>query len=123
LADNLLNKYILAAILWSAGILVLTLTPGKSVPDVSLFSYDKLGHAFVFFVHSAFVSKGVFEITGRRLFSIIVTLLISIAYGLSIEVAQYFIPDRGMEWFDAVANILGSFLGIGLFYIINRKKS
>jgi len=93
------------------------------MPDVSLFTYDKLGHAFVFFVQSVLLCKGLFEINNKHSLSIIITLLLSGGYGLMIEIAQHFIPDRGMEWFDALANVIGSFLGVGLFYITNRKNS
>lgn len=53
----------------------------------------------------------------------IATVLISAFYGLAIEVAQHFIPDRGMEWYDALANIIGSILGVAAFYLLkNRTK-
>jgi len=119
----LLNKYILATAAWAAGILLLTLTPGKSVPDISLFSYDKLGHACVFLILAVLLSKGVFVANGKKLKAIVFTLLLTTVYGLGIEIAQHFIPDRGMEWYDAVANVIGSFLGVSLFYVSNLRKA
>lgn len=117
------NKYTIGALLWATLNLILTLTPGKSVPDITLFSYDKLGHAFVFFVFSLLLSKGLFVANYKLYAAISATVLISAVYGLGIEIAQDFIPDRGMEWFDALANVLGSFLGVGTFYLSNRLKA
>jgi len=119
----LTNKYTIGALLWATLNLILTLTPGKSVPDITLFSYDKLGHAFVFFVFSLLLSKGLFVANYKLYAAISATVLISAVYGLGIEIAQDFIPDRGMEWFDALANVLGSFLGVGTFYLSNRLKA
>jgi len=119
----LFNKYIIGAILWAAFILLLTLTPGKSIPDYTLFSYDKLGHACVFLILSVLLSKGLFEITHKKLQALIVTFIGVTIYGLFIEIAQHFIPDRDMEWLDAVANVTGSFLGVFMFYITNKQNA
>ncbi|MTI22498.1 VanZ family protein [Fulvivirga sp. RKSG066] len=119
----MINKYTIGTFIWAAGILLLTLTPGKSVPDYTLFSYDKLGHAFVFFVLAALLSKGLYQSNGKRNFAILITLLFTATYGMAIEIAQHFIPDRGMEWYDALANVVGSFLGVCLFYISNVVKA
>lgn len=113
----------MGALVWAAFILILTLTPGKSVPDITLFSYDKLGHAFVFFVFSLLLSKGLHKSNYKVIAAMSVSVIISGFYGLAIEIAQDFIPDRGMEWFDAFANVFGSFLGVGAFYLSNRLKA
>jgi VanZ family protein len=42
-------------------------------------------------------------------------------YGLLIEGIQNFIPGRSMDWVDAVANVAGSFLAIGVFYLLNKQ--
>lgn len=55
--------------------------------------------------------------------AISMTLVISIGYGMAIELTQDLIPDRSMEWYDALANTTGSFLGLIMFYIVNRKKA
>ncbi len=119
----MVNKYNVGALIWAGLILLLTLTPGKSVPDISLFSYDKLGHAFVLFVFSILLSKGLHTANNKVVSAIYITLFFSSIYGLGIEIAQDFIPDRGMEWYDALANVLGSFLGVGSFYLSIKLKA
>lgn len=118
-----MNKYLIGALLWALLILVLTLTPGKAVPDIGLFDYDKLGHAGIFMIQSYLLIKGLYERDARKnrvskyVWSGSVT---AVFYGFAIEYAQSFIPDRGMEFYDAIANIIGSFFGVTLFYLHNK---
>lgn len=93
------------------------------MPDIDFFSYDKLGHAGVFMIFSFLLMKGVWKPHEKNNLKIIVTLLISACYGLAIEIAQHFIPDRGMEWYDALANVIGSFLGIAVLQLSNMLKA
>ncbi|MDX1627946.1 MAG: VanZ family protein [Fulvivirga sp.] len=116
------NKYFVGALLWAVFILVLTLTPGKSIPDLTLLSYDKLGHAFVFMILSFLISKGFQELRRKALISTVTTLVITTFYGFLIEFSQDYIPDRNMDWFDAIANIIGSILGVLVFYLSIRIK-
>ncbi|QSE97499.1 VanZ family protein [Fulvivirga lutea] len=117
-----MNKYYIASILWACLILGLTLTPGKSLPDVDLFSYDKLGHAGIFAIQAYLFVSGIYFDKKSVTFSVLVGLLITLVYGAGIEVAQEFIPDRGMEFMDLVANCAGSIIGISVFYISYKKN-
>ena len=50
-------------------------------------------------------------------------LIISILYGISIEVIQFtFFPGRYFENLDILANIIGSFTGLFLFNFFNKKS-
>ncbi len=112
------------ASIWAVIILVLTLTPGKYVPSTTLFSYDKLGHAGIFCIQALLLmfainqSERYTEKQARW-----AGFGIAVIYGLIIEFIQNLIPGRGMEMLDAVANTTGSFLALGLFIILNRKKN
>lgn len=122
----MLNKYLIGSIGWAILILILTLTPGKSVPDLSIFSYDKLGHGFVFFVLAFLLISGLYENlkdSVRRKHAVYIGMLVAATYGFLIEAAQSIIPDRSMEAYDAIANIAGSFLGLLLFNIRNKLKA
>ena len=116
-------KYLVAALAWAVLILVLTLTPGKSVPDLTLFDYDKLGHAGIFLIQSYLLIMGFYKKSpgreGIHKYAIIGCTL-AILYGFLIEFMQNFIPGRSMEVYDAVANIIGSFFGLVLFYFHNK---
>lgn len=119
------NKYLIGSVIWALFILVLTLTPGKSVPDISLFSYDKLGHGFVFFVLAFLLISGFYQslISSSKHRAASVGVILSVLYGLSLEVAQSMVPDRSMEFYDALANTIGSFLGLAVFYIRIKLKA
>lgn len=120
------NKYLIGAFLWAILILVITLTPGESVPDLTLFSYDKLGHGFVFFILAFLLISGLYESRKdhiKRNSMLYMGVIVSVLYGILIEGAQSVIPGRSMEIFDALANTAGSFLGLLLFYIRNKYKA
>ncbi|MEM7106659.1 MAG: VanZ family protein [Bacteroidota bacterium] len=117
-----MNRYLIGAFIWALLILVLTLTPGKSVPDLTLFDYDKLGHAGIFLVQSYLLITGLYvqSKVKSQIKYVVIGCMGAIFYGFMIEYAQNFIPDRGMEWYDALANIIGALLGVGLFYLQNN---
>lgn len=121
-----MNKYLIGAIVWALIIMVLTLTPGEAVPDVSLFDYDKLGHGFIFFVLSFLLIKGTYEnlqTTSRAGNAVLIGVVTSAFYGFLIEIIQSFIPGRSMDVYDAVANVIGSILGLSLFYLLNKLRA
>ena len=117
-----MNKYLVGALIWASFILVLTLTPGKSVPDLSLFDYDKLGHAGIFLIQSYLLITGLYIRSGIKSKTryVLIGSVTAVVYGFMIEFIQQFIPDRGMELLDAIANIIGALCGIGLFYLQNN---
>ncbi|MDD2388812.1 MAG: VanZ family protein [Desulfobacterales bacterium] len=53
---------------------------------------------------------------------ITLSILFSTFYGLSDEIHQYFIPHRSSDVFDLLADALGSFSGIYIFYKIRGWK-
>lgn len=120
------NKYLIAAFVWAGVILLLTLSPGKSVPDLAIFSFDKAGHAFVFFVQAFLLIMGLYESRKdsiKRNSMLWLGVIISVLYGFLIEMAQSVIPERSMEFLDAVANTVGSLAGLLAFYVFNKYKA
>lgn len=117
-----MNKFLIGALLWGTVILLLTLTPGKSMPQVGFFSYDKLGHAGIFCIFSFLLITGMYVNKKSDLFKVSMWgVALATIYGLLIEFIQHFIPDRGMEWLDAIANMSGAILGFCLFYLWYKK--
>lgn len=102
---------------------MLTLTPGKSLPSVDLFTYDKVGHAVIFMVLTFLYISGLYENKKGFRRSVIIGFGLTAAYSLAIEIAQKFIPDRMMDWKDLAANIAGAILGLILFSALNRKNA
>ncbi len=121
-------KYNLPTIIWATFVLFLTLLPGNQMPDITfslteLLKFDKVAHFFVFAVLVCLMSIGFAK---QNTYSTIHfkpvrhALLVSILYGIMIEVLQSYIPERNFEINDLIANTLGCGLGVGLFYIIYR---
>jgi len=113
---------------WVLFIALLTLLPGKALPfqiDWNFLSLDKIGH-FSIFTIMAFLGSASFN-TKLKLpkasKAAIISFIIAALYGSMIEYTQMFIPDRGFDYADVVANIGGSLTGIGLFIFLNNKAT
>jgi VanZ family protein len=91
------------------------LTPGKSLPDVSLFDFqDKFIHLLCFFTQSYLwcgvgIKKEQQKVLGKRLW--LNFLGHGILVGLVLETTQQVIPNRAFEWMDVIVNLIGGILG------------
>lgn len=117
-------RYNLYTIIWAVLILVLILLPSRHLPEFqapSLISYDKFAHAFVFSVLVLLMIAGfIKQYTYPQLRNnpVRFSLFISISYALVLEIAQGLSSGRTVELYDGIANVVGCFMGYGLFYII-----
>jgi VanZ family protein len=115
------------AILWGMFILIATLTPGKSLPSSSLFRFDKLIHVVIFGIFAWLVLRAYFLSPAKnsnnqtRIYSIVG--IASILFGIAIEGIQQFIPDRGADRYDIIANTVGIIAAQIVFYFVYRKTS
>lgn len=110
-------KAFLPAIFWGIVIAVLSLMPGKNMPEViwDIANPDKLAHAFVYMILSFLLFRGFYLRGQLKRETIIWGLFISIVYGILLEILQYaFFPDRYFELLDIIANIIGSILSLVL---------
>ncbi|MBU1114551.1 MAG: VanZ family protein [Bacteroidetes bacterium] len=97
------------------------------MPKIFGFS-DKIKHfgaylVLAFLLNFALIIQKKYSLINK--YSIIFTFLIVLFYGLFDEVHQIFIPGRFFDWWDLVANGVGSLLGIILVKVIiifNQKK-
>jgi len=103
-------------LLWMLFILILCLIPSNPnhpkrfewIPE----NADKIVHFALYFVLSFLVVNFLFVREIKMTKAFIFSLIISIAYGLMIEVLQeYFTQTRHFEWFDVLANSLGALGG------------
>ena len=106
--------YRLFAVLFVVAIIVisiLALLPQEQAPQLQW--SDKLTHMFAFMV-LAFLLRMGFRISYFQ------SLALLIGYGMLIEFAQYFTPDRSAEWADVGADTIGSFIGLKLYKYFRR---
>jgi len=115
------------AILWGMFILVATLSPGKSLPSSSLFRFDKLIHIVIFGVFAWLVLRAYFlsanNNTASKTNVYVIVGVATILFGIAIEGMQQYIPDRGADRYDIIANTVGIVASQVIFYFIYRKKS
>ena len=104
--------YVTLAVL--LGITILSLLPPKS--GVEIQSNDKINH-FVAYAVLSFCSLT--SAQGKRFWRI---LLLCIAYGIFMELAQGFVPGREQSLYDALANSLGVAIGWTIFRLLSGKK-
>ena len=94
--------------------IVVSSTPGDKLPEVDLWSWDKLAHCAEFAVFSFLLLKYLFL---GRAFTIVNALKLGAAIGIIYagldELHQILIPNRICSWLDFVADVCG--VGIGVY--------
>lgn len=120
-------RYNLFTFCWLLLILLLTLSPGSSIPETNLWeellSFDKVVHFLIFGILTLLMIIGFtkqYTYAYLRKHAVVASLAVSIGYGLFIELVQIPIPGRYMEAMDIVANTIGCFIGYAIFYIIYK---
>ncbi len=110
---------------WVVFIALLTLIPGKALPDIdwNFLSFDKIIHFSVFSVLAFLGSASFKNRSGQMslLLPLMISLVIAVLYGTILEYMQTLIPDRGFDYADLSANIGGSVVGTLLFLYYNTK--
>ena len=102
------------AILWTLLIFIGCFTPGKDLPKVDAPFIDKWVHLVLFggFAFFWLCARPVVKLSW-----LFIVFIIGVALGASIELLQGALPSlgRACEFMDAVADSVGTLLGIGLF--------
>ena len=122
------NSY--PGILCAVVILLLTGLPGSVLPKVKpIFGIDKIVHILMFAGFTFATLWGYrkqYQENGKayRQKAIWITIVIGITYGILTEVMQkYLIPNRIGSVYDWLADVIGCFLGIGIYYFLYRKRN
>lgn len=121
-------KKFLPGIVWFLIVAVLTLMPGKDVPDVgwlnSIFGFDKIVHAGLFggltflfclpYIRSSYSH-------GEKINHFIRVALAVIVWGITVEFIQkYFVPGRDFELLDWAADSAGVLIAFWLSIKIQK---
>jgi VanZ family protein len=116
-------RYFIPAIVWAAVILILSATPGKNLPQIDfgdLLEADKIAHVGVYLILTLLIFRGLYRRKRLNNRNIGWAILISAGYGILLETGQYFFfPGRYFEFFDIVANIIGSISSLIILKFIN----
>ena len=125
LQQNRFLWYHLPAIGWAVLIFVASSIPNASLPPIGIEYEDKWIHLLIYGVFGFLVARSFFIQAKSRwmwqyfwLFSI----AIGVVYGITDEFHQRFVPGRYPEILDAVADAVGSILGVMIFLLISKKR-
>jgi len=119
-------RYHLPAILWALAIFGFSSIPSSSIPNLGIFSHDKLLHAGVFFVFSFFVYRS-FKMQ-QRLPAVsrhagVWTLVAATLYAITDEIHQIFVTGRSPDYRDVLADVTGALILLGLMWIITARRT
>ena len=108
------------AVLWTIGIFVACLWPGKELPKSDIPFIDKWTH-FILFGVFAFLWLCAYP--NGRIATLIWIIVISAALGWFVECLQGWFPDLGRtkDTMDAIADGVGGILGT-LIFLIGMKR-
>jgi len=109
------------AITYTLLITAALLTPITGAPKIEIPFADKIVHLIInaglFVVWANYVFSGK---TNTKTYTLTLLFVCTLLYGILIEVVQgSFIPTRGADFFDVVANVCGLILG---FFAVKLTK-
>ena len=92
-------------------------------PIKPFFGLDKVFHTIAF---GAFAFTLTFWFKTEKWINnakkyVLLVICITVLYGLSDEIHQYFVPNRSSSVYDLLADTLGAFLAVGLRLLLIKK--
>jgi len=115
-----LKNPVFHATLWTAFVVFLLSVPGRYIPSQTVWSYDKVGHVFLFW-GLAFFWLRAFSAHSARL--IIVILISGLVFAPLSELYQGIISTgRTVDFMDSLADGIGFILGTLAWTLIDRIK-
>ncbi|HLG35362.1 MAG TPA: VanZ family protein [Bacteroidia bacterium] len=119
-------RYLYPSLLWATFIFLLTFTSGKEFPEVTLISFDKLIHVFLFTVQSYLLMRGFIRqstVMPLRYSPVIFSLLASAFLGAVTELMQaYLLADRAGDIYDFISNCIGTGAGVVIFVLLYGRS-
>lgn len=126
-----MTKYSLPVYAWALIILILCIIPIPTVESIQHLDWlpvpiDKIVHFSFYFILAALIIRWFhFQAISRTVvaFSSVITMVITLAYGMLIEFIQLHIPYRSGDWNDVAVNTLGSAIAILLMRNFFRQTA
>lgn len=120
-------RYNFLSIGWMLLIIILSFLPGKDLPEVNIFQFDKIVHFvfyFLLFLFTAYGWRKQWQFAMLQKIALEFVLLFCFAFGLSIEFGQViFTADRHFDLMDILANSLGAFTAFIFWERIEKNIS
>lgn len=110
--------WLVLAALWTLAILIGCALPGNSMPGSPIWSFDKAIHLTLFGGFGLLWMHALRWPVGKRALWVVVA---GLGFAIGTEVVQGFAPGRSPEVLDAVADVAGVALGVGLYLLWQRR--
>ncbi len=124
LKQNLFLTITLPLILWTTLMILVSSTPGKKLPEVGVWNFDKFAHCVEYFVFSVLLFRYIHLRKNVVIRSVILWgIIIGIAYSGLDELHQMLIPNRSCTWLDFIADTIGVLTGIYSAYRFYHRKT
>lgn len=121
---NIFFTITLPLLLWTALMFTVSTFPGKKLPEVSLWQWDKLAHCAEFIIFSILLIRYLYL---GRTFTLVtawkIGIIIGIVYAGLDELHQIPIPNRCCTWQDFVADMSGVVLGTYIAVRFFKRKA
>lgn len=117
--------FLWSALFWSGLIIFVCLINSSDIPQIAVPYVDKVMHAGLHFVFTLlwffyFKSK-IGSLKNLKL--LLISLVLSIFFGIAIELMQkFFTVTRNADLFDVIANLFGASMAVVLIIFLNKYK-
>ncbi|MEP6653998.1 MAG: VanZ family protein [Myxococcales bacterium] len=111
------------AVAWAMVIFGLSSVHGDQFPVVSISIADKIVHCGVYGLLGMLCYRGLILTTRLRPGgALLISMLLALAYGITDEIHQMFVPYRSSELLDIVADVVGGGLGATLAFLYQTRR-
>lgn len=106
--------------MWAFFIFILSVIPGKDLPESNVIGIDKVVH-FIFYFVLCFLYTAIFN-SKQTIRVISLIAFVCIAFGFLIECIQgLFLQDRFFDLYDVLANSTGAIFA-SFYYLLKMKN-
>lgn len=96
---------------------------GDQYPVVSISFADKIVHCGVYGLLGLLCYRGLIQTTRLRpVGALLISMLLALAYGITDEIHQLFVPYRSSEVLDVAADVVGGGLGATLAFVYQTTR-
>ncbi len=113
------GKYYLPVIIWAVLMMIVSSIPNLGPQPLNFTYGDKIEHFIEYAILGFLLSLALFKTRSRPI--LLVAIAICAAYGIIDELHQLFVPGRDADPFDALADIIGSAAGVGIYALLKNR--
>jgi VanZ family protein len=118
-------RYNFLSIGWMLLIIILSFLPGKELPEVNIFEFDKIVHFvfyFLLFLFTAYGWRKQWQFARLQKIALAFVLVFCFLFGLSIEFGQAALTtDRHFDLHDVAANSMGALAALIIWKIVLQQ--